>query len=372
MRVASNSFGRLWAEHHGEILDAVEKVGRTGWYILGRSGAAFEADLANYCGRTHAVGCGNGMDAIEISLRALGIGRGDKVLTTPLSAFATGLAIVRAGADPVFCDVDENGLLDPAMVELALHQHPDIRCIIPVHLYGHLADMALLAELAGQAGAALIEDAAQAVGARRGSLRVGDLGRAACLSFYPTKNLGAVGDGGAIVTDDPELAVQARAFRNYGQTDQYVHDELGLNSRLDEVQAALLGDVFLPRLDRWTARRREVARRYLSEIENSRVTLLPGPDPNGSVWHLFPVLVEPQLRRSFISHLEDAGVQAGRHYPILIPHQKAMTARGPCKIVGTLDHAMTFAQGEVSLPINPFLTDDEVAHVVATVTAWSG
>ncbi len=372
MRVTSNSFTRLWLEHHGEILGAMEKVGRTGWYILGQAGQTFEADLAAYCDRVHAVGCGNGMDAIEISLRALGIGAGDKVLTTPLSAFATGLAIVRAGAEPVFCDVDENGLLDPLAAKAALLQHPEIRCIVPVHLYGHLADMERLASLAERVGVALIEDAAQAVGARRGPVRVGDLSRVSCLSFYPTKNLGAIGDGGAIVTDDIEIASRARSLRNYGQTSQYIHDELGLNSRLDEMQASLLGEVFLPRLERWTTKRREIARRYLSEINNRHVTLLPGPDLKGSVWHLFPVLVAPSRRQTFMAHLEAAGIQAGRHYPVLIPHQRALTDRGTCQVVGNLERAAHFAESEVSLPINPFLTDDEVAHVIATVDAWPG
>ena len=372
MQVAANSFDRLWATYHREIIQAFDRVGKSGWYILGRACAAFEADLATFCGQAHAIGCGNGMDAIAIALKGAGIGPGDKVLTTPLSAFATALAVVRAGAEPVFCDVDEYGLLDPDAVEMALADNPDVRCILPVHLYGHLADMERIARLAKDTGAVVIEDAAQAIGARRGCVRVGDLSQAACLSFYPTKNLGALGDGGAVVTSDAKLAELSRTLRNYGQSAQYVHDEVGLNSRLDEVQAALLAEVFLPRLNGWTARRRTIAKHYLSEIHCPHVVLMPGPDPEGSVWHLFPVLVASDRRNAFLAHLAAAGVQAGRHYPILIPYQKAMQSRGIGRVVGDLKRAATFASGEVSLPINPFLTDDEVAHVAATVSAWGG
>lgn len=371
MVVAANSFDRMWDECGPNILSAIEAVGRSGWYILGQSVKSFEAKLTAYTGAAYAVGCGNGMDALEISLRAAGIGPGDQVLTTPLSAFATGLAILRAGAEPIYADVDANGLLDPVRVEAALAAYPAIKAIMPVHLYGHLADTPRLAELACNHGAVLIEDAAQSIGARRGGVRMGQYGLTACLSFYPTKNLGTIGDGGALITTDAEIAELSRSLRNYGQTERYVHDVIGMNSRLDELHAAILGEVLLPRLGDWTALRRAVARRYITEIRNPAIEVLTGPDPEGSVWHLFPVLVAPERRAAFMEHLAVAGVQTGQHYPILIPDQKAVTDRGIPKVADDLVEARLISQSEVSLPIQPHLTEDEVSLVIDAVNAWS-
>lgn len=372
MRVAANSFDRLWAECGPQVLNAIDAVGTSGWYVLGTAVAEFEQNLAQYCGTSRAVGVGNGMDALEISLRAANIGPGDQVLTTPLSAFATGLAILRAGAEPVYADVDAYGLLSPAAVVVALEKFPAIKAIMPVHLYGHLADTRALATLATQYGAVLIEDAAQAIGASRGGVRMGQHGLAACLSFYPTKNLGTIGDGGALITSNAKIADLAGSLRNYGQTERYVHNEMGMNSRLDEVHAAILKDALLPRLDTWTARRREIAHLYMSQINSTPVEVPGSPDPEGSVWHLFPVLVAPARRGAFMAHLADAGIQAGQHYPILIPHQKAITSQGTPHLADDLTTAKRFADSEVSLPIQPYLEDDEVAHVIATVNAWAG
>lgn len=367
-----NDFPRLWAECREASLAAIDSVGESGWYVLGEEVSAFEAALAKYCGAGYAVGCGNGMDAIEIALRIAGVGPGDKVLTTPLSAFATGLAILRAGAEPVFCDVDQHGLIDPEMAEHAYSIYPDIRAIIPVHLYGHLADMRGLEAVAGRHNAILIEDAAQAIGARRSGEAVGTRGDMVCFSFYPTKNLGAIGDGGALVLSENSDAETARSLRNYGQTDRYIHEAIGLNSRLDEVHAAILHRVFLARLDGWLDRRRAIAMRYLSEIREDSLTLMPGPDPRGSGWHLFPVLVDPARRRALVEHLRASGVGSGMHYPVLIPDQGAMTGRGASLASDPLSTARKFSEGEVSLPIHPYLTDSEVSHVISTVNSWGG
>lgn len=372
MKVAANTFDRLWADCREEYLQVVDQVGGSGWYVLGQGVDAFETALADRCGRGAAVGCGNGMDAIEIALRLAGIGPGDRVLTTPLSAFATGLAVLRAGAEPVFCDVDGHGLLDPAAAAAALAADPGIRAVIPVHLYGHLADMPAFEILTRDHGVTLIEDAAQAIGAARDGRGVGAGGHAAAFSFYPTKNLGGIGDGGALLPADDAAETLARSLRNYGQTERYVHDVLGLNSRLDELHAATLHEVFLPRLDGWLARRRAIAATYLERIDAPHVTLLPGPDPQGAGWHLFPVLVDPDRRADFMAHLGQAGIQAGQHYPVLIPDQKAITDRGTPHVHGDLATARRFADGEVSLPIHPYMTDAEVAHVIATVGTWNG
>jgi len=370
--VQANPFGRMWDECRADYSEAVSRVGESGWYILGNEVSAFEDALAKYCGASYAVGCANGMDAIEIALRVLGIGMGDKVLTTPLSAFATALAIVRAGAEPIFCDVDENGTIDPDCVTEALNEHPDIRVIIPVHLYGHLADIARLSEIADANGISIIEDAAQAIGATRGAERVGGRGHMACFSFYPTKNLGVIGDGGALIVSTSEQADVAKQIRNYGQTERYVHDVVGLNSRLDELHAATLNSALLPRLDGWLARRREIAARYLGGINNDKVTCVKGPDDKGSSWHLFATRVSPSRRDEFLNHLTEAGIQAGLHYPVLLSDQKALIDHQPPIVVGDLINARKFANGEVSLPINPHLTDAEVEHVIKTVNGWAG
>jgi dTDP-3-amino-3,4,6-trideoxy-alpha-D-glucose transaminase len=372
MDVSANSFDRLWAECHADYIAAVTEVGASGWYILGRQVAAFETDLAAWCDRTSAVGCGNGMDALEIALRAAGIGAGDRVLTTPLSAFATGLAVLRAGAEPVYCDTDDHGLLDPDAVAAALDADPSIRAVIPVHLYGHLADMPRLEAIIEGRDVILIEDAAQAIGARRDGRGVGAGGHAVAFSFYPTKNLGAIGDGGALLPADAASDDLARSMRNYGQTERYVHDVIGLNSRLDELHAATLRTVFLPRLAGWLTRRRAIAAAYLAGITTPHVTLMPGPDPEGAGWHLFPVLVAAERRDDFLDHLKQNGIQGGLHYPVLIPDQKAMTDRGTPHVHGDLANARRLATCEVSLPIHPYLSEAEVAHVIETANAWSG
>ena len=369
--IRANSFDRFWGECQAELTAAFQDVGASGWYVLGQHVAAFEASLARYSELPYAIGCANGMDAIEISLRLLGVGVGDKVLTTPMSAFATTLAILRVGAVPVFSDTDEYGLLDPSSAAQALAEHPDITCIVPVHLYGHLFDMEGLKAVADAASIPIIEDAAQAVGARRGSWRVGQVGVTTCISFYPTKNLGAIGDGGALLLSDPEMDERARSLRNYGQTERYVHDNVGLNSRLDEVHAAMLDKVMLPKLDAWTDRRRQIAKRYLAEISNPNVSPIGGIDPDGAVWHLFPVRVAPDRRGAFMDHLSAAGIQVGQHYPILIPDQKAMLQYGTPIVSGSLTSARALAETEVSLPIQPFLTQDEVGQVIEAVNGWA-
>ena len=373
MKVLPNSFDRMWAQCNDDVLAATARVGASGWYILGREVEEFERAFSKQFGHTFAVGCGNGMDALEISLRASGIREGDHVLTSPLSAFATALAILRAGGVPVFCDIDSHGLLDPQHVEACCNENKSIKFVIPVHLYGFVADMSSLRTICDRNEVILIEDAAQAVGGRRGQVHVGRLSHATCYSFYPTKNLGALGDGGAIGTDVADIDRRARTLRNYGQSKQYEHTELGLNSRLDELHASILHQALLPRVAEWTSRRREVAMRYLSEISHPAIELVPGPDVEGSVWHLFPVLAAAQSREVFMEHLRNSGVQPGQHYPQLIPHQRALTKGDAAPIIhAQLDNAKRFVEQEVSLPINPFLSDAEVGYVIQTVNDWPG
>jgi dTDP-3-amino-3,4,6-trideoxy-alpha-D-glucose transaminase len=366
-----NDFRTLWDQERDRVLAAVDRVGASGWYILGQEVVQFEAALAERWGIAHAVGCGNGLDAIEVALRALGLKPGDKVLTTPLSAFATSLAIIRAGGVPVFVDVDNCGQLDLELVEAQLHGDPAIRFLVPVHLYGFPLDLARLDTLKSRFGVKIVEDCAQAIGAKSGGRRVGTVGDAAATSFYPTKNLGALGDGGAVLTASAPVAARARHLRDYGQTGKYVHDELGLNSRLDEMHAAILRDAFLPRLEEFTLRRRAIAQRYLNEIRSSDLTLLALPRDAEPVWHLFPVLVKG-AREHLQAHLADSGIASGIHYPKLIPSQGALAALGTPTVRSGLVRAQMFADHELSLPIHPFLTEAEVGRVIEACDTWRG
>jgi dTDP-3-amino-3,4,6-trideoxy-alpha-D-glucose transaminase len=358
-----NDFRGLWSVVREDALRAVDRVGESGWLILGSEVQAFEEALAVYWGIPHVVGCGNGLDAIEISLRCLGIQTGDVVLTTPLSAFATTLAIIRAGGVPWFVDVDESGLIDLDEVERVLGSHPEIRWLIPVHLYGHAVDLSRLERLRARFGVHIVEDCAQGVGARTHGEPIGTVGAIAATTIYPTKNLGCFGDGGAILTRDPALAASARSLRDYGQSSKYEHARLGLNSRLDELQAALMRDAILPRLRAMTERRVEIARRYRDEIRNPALRLPTPPFGSSSVWHLFPVLVEGDVK-PFIDHLSTRGIATARHYPRLIPDQPALQARTDVRAVGDLETARGFAANEVSLPIHPLLTDEDVGRVI--------
>lgn len=367
--VSMNSFVRQWADAGDDIAEAVNRVGESGWYILGQEVDFFETQLAQRMERRWGVGCASGLDAIEIGLRALGLRAGDKVLTTPLSAFATSLAIVRAGGVPVFVDVDETGLLDLSLAEAQLSADPSIRFLVPVHLYGHSLDLARLSRIKEKFGLNVVEDGAQAIGAKHCGRYVGSSGDLCALSFYPTKNLGALGDGGAILTDDDSLRDACRALRDYGQTGKYVHTVLGFNSRLDELHAAILSHAFLPRLDQWTETRRRVAQTYLDGIQSEAVQPLPVPVGSESVWHLFPVLLNSGTRADFISHLRERGVEAAVHYPTLICDQTALEGVR-YEIYGEIRQARRIAGTEVSLPIHPYLEDSEVSRVVEAVNTW--
>jgi dTDP-4-amino-4,6-dideoxygalactose transaminase len=364
-------FQRQWEISRAAYLEAVDRVGKSGWLVLGAEVAQFEADLARFWGVKHALGCASGLDALEMAFRAAGMGPGDRVLTTPLSAFATTLAALRVGAVPVFADVDQSGLLDldDAARVLSALDGP-VRFIVPVHLFGHAMDLVRLRRFAQTQGTTVIEDCAQAIGARSRAERVGAVSAVCATSFYPTKNLGAFGDGGALLTNDEDIWNFTARLRDYGQSEKYVHTEIGLNSRLDELQAALLRSVQLPKLGADTARRREVARRYLVGIRHALVKPVPVPDGSDSVWHLFPVLVAKD-RAGFRTHLSNRGVASAVHYPKLIPHQPAMAAYGlASNRERRFEVAEEFAAHELSLPIHAFLTDEEVQTVIDACNSW--
>ena len=363
-----NDFRRQWEDTKTEILDAVSCVGESGWFLLGEQIQAFETTLAERWGLRHAVGVASGLDAIEIGLRVLGCRPGDKVLTTPLSAFATTLAVVKLGAVPVFVDTDEYGLIDLDLCEQAL-RHSGIRFFLPVHLYGHALDLVRLAEIRDRFGCAIVEDCAQSILATFAGLPTGSAGDLAATSFYPTKNLGAMGDSGAVLTNHEEHLAAVRSLRDYGQTRKYQHDTIGYNSRMEELHAAILQRVFLPRLARWTERRKQIANRYLTTIIHPAIRMMGAPRQSESVWHLFPVLVNQTRRSEFMRYLASRGITSGEHYPILIPDQKALQSES-CEMLGSCVRAKAIASSEVSLPIHPYLTDEEVDRVIEACNRW--
>jgi len=343
-------------------LVAMERVLRSGWYVLGNEVRAFEAAWAERCGTAFCVGVGNGMDAIEISLRALDIGEGDEVITTPMTAFATVLAILRAGATPVLADIAaDTALLDPASVARCIS--PRTKAILLVHLYGQVNNMEQWVSLCAQHGIALLEDCAQSHLAVWNGKPAGSFGRFGAYSFYPTKNLGALGDGGALVSNDAVLAKRAATLRNYGQSERYHHPELGLNSRLDELQAALLL-VRLEWLIGFTDRRRQIAASFNANISNPSIQLMAAPAQDQShVYHLF--VVRCKQRDRLAQHLKARQIESLIHYPLPIHFQP------PCKEMRRdpqgLGVTETHAAECLSIPCHPQMSDADVASVVAAI-----
>ncbi|MBX9929528.1 MAG: DegT/DnrJ/EryC1/StrS family aminotransferase [Gemmatimonadaceae bacterium] len=334
-----------------------------GWYILGEEVERFEAEFAAMVGARHAVAVGNGLDALVLTLRSYGIGAGDEVIVPGVTFIATWLAVTAVGATIVPVEPDDATLtIDPSAVAAAITSRT--RAILPVHLYGQPADMVALRALASRHGLPLIEDAAQAHGAvDADGTPCGRAGDAAAWSFYPGKNLGALGDGGAITTNDAEVATRLRALRNYGSRERYVHESVGTNSRLDELQAALLR-AKLPHLSRWNARRAEIAERYTRALAGVPGVRTPSVRPGvRSAWHLY-VIRTPE-RDALRAALADAGVEAHIHYPIAAHRQRAYADISLARAVLPRTEA---AHAEVlSLPMGPHLSDAQVDRVVEAV-----
>jgi dTDP-4-amino-4,6-dideoxygalactose transaminase len=357
--------GAGYRAHKAEIDAAIHRALDSGWYVLGQEGRAFEAEFAAWLGAGTAVGCGNGTDAIALALRGLGVGAGSTVVTVSHTAVATVAAIESTGATPLLIDIEpDHYTMDPAELARVLGSPPSglppIRAVVPVHLYGQPADVGVIDTLCRRHGAFLIEDCAQAHGARRSGQMVGTFGDAATFSFYPTKNLGALGDGGAVVARDPEVAARIAALRQYGWRRHYVSDEVGMNSRLDELQAAVLR-VKLTHLDAANARRREIAGAYDAVLGTRAPRRRRGSQ---HVYHLYVVRVAD--RDQVQARLRERGVGSGVHYPVPVHLQPAYAGRvalGPSGCVET-----ERAAGEVlSLPLYPELTEAEVARVCDAV-----
>jgi len=347
-----------------ELDNAYQRVMDSGWFIAGPELEAFESEFAHYCEVEHCVGVGNGLEAIHLLLRAYGIGPGDEVLVPSNTFIATWLAVTQCGATPVPVEpLAATHNLDPSLLEA--HITPRTRAVVPVHLYGQPADMDAINVVAAKHQLVVIEDAAQAQGALYKGRRVGSLGHAAATSFYPGKNLGALGDGGAVLTQDTHIAAKVRQLRNYGSEVKYEHKVQGYNSRLDEMQAAFLR-VKLRVLDEWNAKRRVIARTYNSQINHPAVTLPVVPDFAEPVWHLY--VLRTQQRDKLRDALQDQGIATVIHYPVP-PHLQACYAE---HAKADLPLAALLAKEVLSVPMSPAMTDAQVSRVVQAVNAWAG
>jgi dTDP-4-amino-4,6-dideoxygalactose transaminase len=365
VKIAFLDLKAAYVELNEELDAACRRVMESGWYILGQEVRAFEQQFAAYCGAEHCVGVGNGLEALHLILRAHGIGSEDEVIVPANTYIATWLAVSHAGAKPVPVEPDKRTYnISPEFIEAAIT--PRTRAIIAVHLYGQPADMDPLKEIAHKHDLRVIEDAAQAHGARYKGRRVGTLGDAAGFSFFPSKNLGAIGDSGAVVTNDAELADKVRVLRNYGSRVKYYNEVKGFNSRLDELQAALLR-VKLVKLDGWNARRRALAAQYLKALRDIPDLTLPYvPEWAEPVWHLF-VVQHPQ-RDALQKHLVGAGIGTLIHYPIPPHLSDAYADEG--WVAGDLPITEIMAGRTLSLPIGPHLPSSDFFSINATLRSW--
>ncbi len=348
-------------ELHEEISSAIERVVSSGWYILGPEVDEFEREYAFYCDASQCVGVANGLDALHLALRAMGVGQGDEVIVPSNTYIATWLAVSHCGATPVPVEpVETTYNIDPTLIETAITERTKV--ILPVHLYGQPADLDPILEIAKKHGLRVLEDAAQAHGAYYRGKRIGAHGDAVAWSFYPGKNLGALGDGGAVTTNDPELADRIRVLRNYGSREKYVNEVQGWNSRLDPIQAAILR-VKLRHLDAWNARRADVASQYLDGLRDSSLILPHVPEWAEPVWHLF--VVRHAQRDLLQQRLTGAGVGTLIHYPIPPHRQQAYAALGFAPDAFPL--ASHLADEMLSLPMGPHLVPEQVSAVIAAV-----
>jgi aminotransferase EvaB len=352
--VPFNDLRRQTASLENELAAAVNRVLLSGWYILGPECTAFDEEFAAYCGAAHCVSVANGTDALELALRSLGVGPGDQVATVANAGGYSTAAIRQAGAEPVYVDIDPS-TMNMSAVDLAPRLTPRVRAVIATHLYGRMADVRVLLKVTG--GIPLIEDCAQSHGASIGGKKAGSWGALACFSFYPTKNLGALGDGGAITTNDPHLARKVKSLRQYGWSGKYHSAEYGRNSRLDEMQAAVLRTK-LPHLDRWNVRRREIASLY-TEALAGRPVICPRDFGEENVAHLY--VIRTTARDAVRAALLARGISTDIHYPV--PDHRQEAARGTEAGAAELPVTEQCAGEILTLPCFPELEDDEIAAV---------
>ncbi|MFC1999655.1 DegT/DnrJ/EryC1/StrS family aminotransferase [Chloroflexota bacterium] len=365
MRIEVVNLKAQYRSVQAEVNEAIAGVFDCGSFILGENVEAFEKEFADYCGVDFAVGVASGTDALQLALRACGVGQGDEVITVANTAFATAIAISWSGAWPVFVDVDNTYTIDVTKIEEKITART--KAIMPVHLYGRPVDMDLMVKIAGKHNLMIIEDACQAHGAEYQGKKVGSFGDVGCFSFYPTKNLGAYGDGGIAVTNNEEVARGLRLLRNYGQVARFNHTSKGYNSRLDEIQAAILR-VKLKKLDNWNDRRRQHAALYDSLLKESQVVTPPVRKGVKHVYHLY--VIRTPDRDQMQEWLGGNGVGTDIHYPIPIHLQPAFKEMGLRE--GSLPMTEQYAGEILSLPMYPELTEDEVYQVCESIARfWS-
>jgi dTDP-4-amino-4,6-dideoxygalactose transaminase len=346
-----------------EVLAALEAVCESVRFAQGPATVAFEQEFAAYCGVKHCVTLNSGTSAVHLAMRCLDIGPGDEVITVPFTFIATAWAISYVGAKPVFVDIDPaRRTLDPEKLEAAITART--KAIVPVHLFGMPAEMDAICEVAGRHNIPVVEDAAQAHGARYKGKRAGQFGRMACFSFYPGKNLGAYGEGGALVTNDGAIAARARSLRDHGQRERYFHDEVGYNYRMDSFQGAVLS-IKLKHLDAWNAARNRVARRYRELLAGTSYGLPAVFDDSECVWHCY--VIEADNRDRVRQRLTEAGVETGLHYPLPLHLQKVYASLGYRR--GDFAVSERLSERCLSLPIYPELTDEQMQAVAAALRA---
>lgn len=363
--ILMNDFKAEPKELRLKMLAAINRVVESGWYILGHELENFQRLWAEQCGVKYAIGVGNGMDAIELALRSMNVGPGDEVVTTPMTAFATVLAILRAGARPVLADIDpETALISIKSVERCITKRT--KAVILVHLYGQVRQMQMWQEFCSSKSIFLIEDCAQAHLAIWKGKCAGSFGEAGAYSFYPTKNLGALGDAGALITNSCSISSRVKCLRNYGQDIRYHHPEIGMNSRLDEMQAAILSER-LKWIDVFTLKRREIAQIYRARINNPAVKLLAAPEEySAHSYHLFVVLC--RTRDGLISHLSNNGIESLIHYPIPVHMQSSCT---DIQIdPNGLPNAEFHAKNCLSIPCHPQMSENDIACVINALNSY--
>ncbi|MBR6477693.1 MAG: DegT/DnrJ/EryC1/StrS family aminotransferase [Lachnospiraceae bacterium] len=364
MKIPFVSFLPMERELEGELRDAFDRVLRRSWYIEGEEDANFEKAFANYCGTKYCVGVGNGLDALVLALKALGIGEGDEVIVPSNTYIATALAVTYVGATPIFVEPRiETFNIDPDRIEEKITEKT--KALMPVHLYGQPCDMDVIMNVAKKHDLKVIEDCAQAHGALYKGRKIGTFGDAAGFSFYPGKNLGALGDAGATVTNDPELAAKIRAYGNYGSDYKYHHIYKGNNSRLDELQAAFLA-AKLPILDKMNAERRRIADRYLAGIRNPKVILPFVPENVVPVWHIFGIRCGQ--RAELEAFLKERGIGTNKHYPIPMHLQECYRDLGYHE--GDFPIAEEISKTELSLPMYYGMTDEEIDYVIDAMNSF--
>ena len=358
------SFETVHAEIKSEVMKKMEEVYDKNQFILGNEVAGFEREFAQFCGAAYCIGCGNGMDALYLILRGYGIGAGDEVLVPANTFIATVLAVMKAGAEPVLVDVsDQDFNIDTELIEEKITART--KAIIAVHLYGQTAEMKKICRIAEKYGLRVIEDAAQAHGALYEGRTAGSLGDAAGFSFYPGKNLGALGDGGAVLTNDAELAEKVRQIANYGSDYKYHHIYQGVNSRLDEIQAAVLR-IKLRHLEKWNDERRRIAKKYRAGIQNERILLPRESEGRKHVYHIFAIRCENSVE--LIKYLNQYKIGTNRHYPIPIFKQTAYA--GMKDYLGEFPIAEKLSETEVSIPMYYGMSDSEIDYVTERLNAW--